>query len=262
VTVASLPNDVEMLRAYDTAAGVRPWAKLQGATAWPKGARNTTALDLFRSPAPDAPAILYFDAVLSYRDVDDLSNRLAGWLFAHGVGRGVRVAIILQNTPQFLIAAVAAWKLGAIVVGLNPMYRKAELEKLFADCAPRAIICHDDQWSTVVAAAGGLVPAELVLWTSGRELQSRNETRVLPPESDPAPIRRLPASSPIQHALSRRSNLAPTMSGCCSTRRAPRDCRKERCSRTATSFTTRGCAWRIWGSARSHASSAWRRCFM
>lgn len=187
MTMAALPGEVEILRAYDKAAGTRPWAKLQSAATWTESARNTTALDLFRSAPPDAPAIFYFDAALSYRDIDDLSNRLAGWLFAHGVGRGDRVAIILQNTPQFVIAAVAAWKLGAIVVGLNPMYRKAELEKLFADCAPRAIICHDDQWSTVVEATGGLVQAELVIWTSGRELLSRNETRVLPLESDRAP---------------------------------------------------------------------------
>jgi long-chain acyl-CoA synthetase len=185
--MSALPGDVEILRAYEKAADARPWAKLQDAAAWAESGRNATALDLFRSAPPDAPAIFYFDAVLSYRDVDDLSNRLAGWLFAHGVGRGDRVALILQNTPQFVIAAVAAWKLGAIVVGLNPMYRKAELEKLFADCGPRAIVCHDDQWSTVVEAAGGLVQAGLVLWTSGRELQSRNETRVLPPASDPAP---------------------------------------------------------------------------
>jgi long-chain acyl-CoA synthetase len=187
VTKAALPGDDEMLRTYDKAAGVRPWAKLQAAAASPESARNTTALDLFRSAPPKASAIFYFDAALSYGDVDDLSNRLAGWLFTQGVGRADRVAIILQNTPQFIIAAVAAWKLGAIVVGLNPMYRQAELEKLFADCAPKAIICHDDQWPIVVEAARGLVEAELVLWTSGRELQSRNETRVLPPLSDPAP---------------------------------------------------------------------------
>jgi long-chain acyl-CoA synthetase len=187
VTMAALPGDIEILRAYDKAADARPWVKLPGVATWTDSAKNTTALDLFRSVPPDAPAIFYFDAALSYRDVDDLSNRLAGWLFAHGVGRADRVAIILQNTPQFVIAAVAAWKLGAIVVGLNPMYRKAELKKLFTDCTPKAIVCHDDQWSTVVEAAAGLVQAELVLWTSGRELHSRNETRVLPPESDPAP---------------------------------------------------------------------------
>ncbi len=184
---ASPPGGAEIMLAYDKAARVRPWTRLHEAKQPPVDTGNMTALDLFRAARREAPALYYFDAALSYADVDDLSNRLAGWLFAHGVGKGDRVAIILQNTPQFVIAAVAAWKLGAIAVGLNPMYRKAELEKLFADCAPGAIICHDDQWSTVVESAGGLIQSELVLWTSGRELQNRNETRVLPPESDRIP---------------------------------------------------------------------------
>jgi long-chain acyl-CoA synthetase len=185
--IGALPDEAEILRAYDMAAGAKPWASLQGAATWAERGRNATALDLFRSAPQGAPAIFYFDAALSYGDVDDLSNRLSGWLFAHGVGRGDRVAVILQNTPQFVVAAVAAWKLGAIVVGLNPMYRKAELEKLFADCTPRAVICHDDQWSTVVEAVGALVQTGLVLWTSAREFQSRNDTRLLPPDSNPAP---------------------------------------------------------------------------
>ena len=184
---ASPSGVAEIARTYEEAARNRPWTRLHGATQPPADTGNATALDLFRAAHRDAPALYYFDAVLNYADVDDLSNRLAGWLVAHGVGRGDRVAIILQNTPSFVIAAVAAWKLGAIVVGLNPMYRRAELDKLFVDCAPRAIICHDDQWSTVVEAVGGLVQANLVLWTSGREFQSRNDTRLLPPESDPAP---------------------------------------------------------------------------
>jgi long-chain acyl-CoA synthetase len=181
VTMAAHLSEVEILRAYDKAAGARPWTKLHGATAWVESGSKTTALDLFRSAPPDAPAIFYFDAALSYRDVDDLSDRLAGWLFAHGVGKGDRVAIILQNAPQFVICTVAGWKLGATVVSLNPMYRKAELEKLFADCAPRAIICHEDQWSTAVEAAGGLPHPDLVLWTSAREFQHRNDTRVVQP---------------------------------------------------------------------------------
>jgi long-chain acyl-CoA synthetase len=181
VTRAARLSDVEILRAYDKAAEARPWTKLHGATAWVESGSKTTALDLFHSAPPDAPAIFYFDAALSYRDVDDLSDRLAGWLFAHGVGKGDRVAIILQNAPQFVICTVASWKLGATLVSLNPMYRKAELEKLFADCAPRAIICHEDQWSTAVEAAGGLPRPDLVLWTSGREFQHRNDTRVIQP---------------------------------------------------------------------------------
>ena len=107
-------------------------------------------LDLFDAAPREATAIFYFDAILTYAELDRLSDRLAGWLAASGVGRGDRVAIILQNTPQFLVAAVAAWKLGAIVVSLNPMYRTPELQKLFADCRPKVVLCHDDQWDTVL----------------------------------------------------------------------------------------------------------------
>ncbi|MDR3466989.1 MAG: AMP-binding protein [Xanthobacteraceae bacterium] len=182
---ASAPSGVETLQAYEDAARFRPWLKLQGEAA--PAASNATALDVFRAAPRGAPALFYFDTMLSYGDLDDLSDRLAGWLATRGIGRGDRVAVILQNTPQFVIATVATWKLGAVVVGLNPMYRKAELEKLFADCAPRAIICHDDQWQTVVDAAAGRVAPENVLWTSGHEFQRRNDARVLPPDAGAAP---------------------------------------------------------------------------
>lgn len=138
-----------------------------------------TALDLFRSVSPTAPAVFYFDATLSYGHVDLMSSRLAAYLQSHGVQRGDRVAIILQNTPQFVITAVAAWKAGAIVVSLNPMYRTPELRKLFADCSPKAVFCQDDQWENVRPAAEAVDPA-LFLWTSGRESQTRNDPRVVP----------------------------------------------------------------------------------
>lgn len=100
--------------------------------------------------------------MLGSRDIDDLSNRPAGRLSAaNNIRPGDRVAIILQNCPSFVIATIAAWNLGAIVVGLNPMYRKAELEKLFADCTPRAMICHDDQWPVVVEAARHTIGPDL-----------------------------------------------------------------------------------------------------
>ncbi len=182
MTQGSRISEAEALQAYEDAAQFRPWLKLHGAaTVPPRDA--ATALDLFRAASPEAPALFYFDRVLSYAAVDGLSDHLAGWLAARGVGAGDRVALILQNTPQFVIATVATWKLGAIVVGLNPMYRSAELQKLFADCTPRAVICHGDQWQSVVEAAAK-VAADCVLWTSGRDFQSRNEPRVLPQDTD------------------------------------------------------------------------------
>ncbi len=178
-----------LLDAYEAAATVRPWIKL-----YPHGAKapepdEQTALDLFRSAAPRALAAIYFDARLTYEEIDRLSDRLAAWLAGKVVGPGDRVAVILQNTPQFLIATIAAWKLGAIVVSLNPMYRTSELSRLFSDCSPKAIICHDDQWGVVGNAANGPVDPELVLWSSGREFTTRIDARVLPPPTD-APFER------------------------------------------------------------------------
>ncbi|WOH85291.1 AMP-binding protein [Bradyrhizobium sp. BEA-2-5] len=116
---------------------------------------------------------------MTYADVDRFSDRLAARFAQKGVGRGDRVAVILQNVPQFVIVSVAAWKLGAIVVSLNPMYRTPELFKLFRDCEPKAVICHDDQWDNVFPAAASVDP-ELVFWTGAREFQTRNDVRVLP----------------------------------------------------------------------------------
>ena len=176
--MTSTTDNANLGKTYEERS-VRPWTSLYAASAAPPQPGALTVLDLFRAVPREAPAIFYFDAVLTYADVDRLSDRLAGWLASKRVVRGDRVAIILQNIPQFLIAAVAAWKLGAIVVSLNPMYRTPELLKLFADCLPKAVLCHDDQWDAVLAAAASVEPG-LVLWTSGREFQTRNDARVLP----------------------------------------------------------------------------------
>jgi long-chain acyl-CoA synthetase len=74
-------------------------------------------------------ALLFKGARISYRQLDDESNALAAALMALGVKRGDRVALLLPNCPQFLIAEFGAWKAGAVVVPLNPTYSERELEQ-------------------------------------------------------------------------------------------------------------------------------------
>jgi long-chain acyl-CoA synthetase len=181
VTDALAADVGETVVAYEEASRTRPWISLyRDMNAQPVDGGSLTVLDLFRAAPRAAPAIRYFDATLDYAEVDRLSDGLAGWLAARGVKMGDRIAIILQNTPHFIIATVATWKLSAVVVSLNPMYRQPELERLFTDCSPRAILCHENDWSTVAAAANILTNPPLVLWASGREFQRRNDSRVLP----------------------------------------------------------------------------------
>jgi long-chain acyl-CoA synthetase len=157
------------------------WRALYPAAARERGETPHTALDMFKQAVSldaHAPALIYFDATLSYGEVDDLSDRLAYHWGVGGVVAGDRIAIILQNVPHFAIATVAAWKIGAIPVTMNPMYRTAELIKLFGDCEPRAILCHDADQATVAAAADASVS---LLTVSAHDFQSRGDTRVLPP---------------------------------------------------------------------------------
>ncbi|MEA2254345.1 MAG: long-chain acyl-CoA synthetase, partial [Solirubrobacteraceae bacterium] len=116
---------------------------------------HESALAMFQATArrlPDAPAIHYFDATLTHRDVDELSDALAAALAARGVGPGDRVALYLQNVPQFPIAALAAWKAGAIAVSVNPMLKQRELDTLLNDSGAVALVTHESLWRDVARA--------------------------------------------------------------------------------------------------------------
>ena len=182
---ASSPETLAQLAAYDEAAQARPWEYLTGLRPTSVSDDEVTALSLFRAARGPAHALTYFDRKLDYTTLDELSDRLAAWWHAKGIGRGDRVAIVLQNTPAFVIAVVAAWKLAAIAVPLNPMYRVPELTKLFDDFAPGAVVCHDDQWATVAEAAAGRINADALLWSEPGQMQSTNDARVLPAPAVP-----------------------------------------------------------------------------
>jgi long-chain acyl-CoA synthetase len=79
---------------------------------------------------PDYPAVLFKGRRISWRQLHRLSLAMAAGLQAAGVLPGERVAILMPNCPQFIIAQLGAWQAGAIVVPLNPTY--AEDELLFA----------------------------------------------------------------------------------------------------------------------------------
>ena len=87
-----------------------------------------------------APALLYFDRTLSWDELDRLSDRLAGALQADGFRPGDRLAAMLQNMPQFVIAMVAAWKAGGALVTVNPMNQARELEAILRDSRPHSLI--------------------------------------------------------------------------------------------------------------------------
>ena len=160
----------------------RPWTRL-----YAKGhsadirVEHPHALSLFQSAAKraaDLPAIQYFDGTLSYGEVDALSDSLAVALLERGITRGDRVALYLQNVPQFVIGMVAIWKAGAIAVSINPMNRERELGLLLEDSRPAAIFAHETAYSEVLAKVLPDHSVATVITTSELEFQTRNDPRL------------------------------------------------------------------------------------
>jgi len=77
---------------------------------------------------PDSPCTIFKGAKVSYREMNDLTDRLAAGLASLGVKKGDRVGIFMPNTPQFVLAYFAILKLGAVVVATNPLYSAREIE--------------------------------------------------------------------------------------------------------------------------------------
>ncbi|MEW1888166.1 AMP-binding protein [Streptomyces sp. IBSBF 3010] len=130
--------------------------------------------------APDHPALAYFDGRLTYRETDELSDSVAGHLAARGLERGDRVAIMLQNSPQFVLALLGAWKAGATVVPLNPMYKSAEVGHVLKDAQVTVLICSDRAWEAYLRDTAAAAPGVRIALTACElDLQTQNDERVL-----------------------------------------------------------------------------------
>jgi len=85
-------------------------------------------LDALAREQPRRPALLFKGSEVSYDRLQRESDAFAAALAALGVRHGDRVALILPNCPQFFVAEIGAWKVGAIVCPINPTYTEREME--------------------------------------------------------------------------------------------------------------------------------------
>src|SRR3712207_2775883 len=91
----------------------RPWLALYGDSPADYEIEFPDALSMFRDGLrrdPDGVALRYFDGEITRRELDAQSDALASALLARGFSRGDRLAVYLQNVPQFVLAMVATWK--------------------------------------------------------------------------------------------------------------------------------------------------------
>jgi long-chain acyl-CoA synthetase len=101
----------------------------------------------------DRVALDFFGATTTYRQLGDQVVRMANVLLGLGVRRGDRVALVMPNCPQHVVAFYAVLRLGAVVVEHNPLYTREELQHQFDDHGAEVAITWDKVASTLQQVA-------------------------------------------------------------------------------------------------------------
>jgi long-chain acyl-CoA synthetase len=92
---------------------------------------------------PNNPALLFQGTTVTYKQLDEMVSRFATALSDFGVKPGDRVATLLPNLVQMVVATYGAWRIGGIVVMNNPLYTDRELEHQLNDSGSTFLICLD-----------------------------------------------------------------------------------------------------------------------
>jgi long-chain acyl-CoA synthetase len=169
------------------------------------------AMEMFRASlrrAPDAVLVRYFGTDLTVAEVDGITDALAAGFAELGLEPGGRVAVFLQNVPQFLLAMVATWKAGGIMVSANPMYRERELAHVLSDSEPTLLVALESLYEEVAVSVVPGSSVRAVVTTS--ELDYVTDT---PPPVVLAGVtrRRPPATHDLLTLVERhRDSAAPT----------------------------------------------------
>jgi len=107
-----------------------------------------TLVDLLNAAVekyPENVFVRFRQAAFTYGEMGGWIDHFSRNLLKLGVKKGERVAMLLPNLPQFVIAYYAILRIGGIVVALNPNYKLPEYQFLFRNAAPMTVICLDTQ---------------------------------------------------------------------------------------------------------------------
>ncbi|MHA1821608.1 MAG: AMP-binding protein [Promethearchaeota archaeon] len=134
-----------------------PWYKSKY---WPKDVPHQleyddekTMYDLLEDNAKEVPdwnALWFLESWVTYKELKDYVDRFASGLLQIGVKQGDVIALILPNSIQYVVSYYAAIKIGAIVTGVNPTYKPAEVLHQLHECNVKYAIILDSLNETML----------------------------------------------------------------------------------------------------------------
>jgi long-chain acyl-CoA synthetase len=101
---------------------------------------------------PDRACTIFKGAAISYKEMNEITDHVAGALVAMGVKKGDRVGIFMPNTPQFVMAYFGILKAGGVVVATNPLYTPPEIEHQANDSGIEVMFVMTNFYKTIKAA--------------------------------------------------------------------------------------------------------------
>ena len=112
---------------------------------------------------PDRPAIAFFGKHMTYARLLEETERFSSVLSGLGASKGDRVALVLPNCPQYVVAYYAAVRLGATVVGNNPLYTEREMAHQLGDCGPKVTVTLENFYRQMSSVAESVDVGELLV---------------------------------------------------------------------------------------------------
>ena len=103
---------------------------------------------------PDKPFVLYYDQVITYAEVNERSNRVAGYLKEMGVKKGDVVSVMVLNSPEVYYTMFGAQKLGAIAGAVNYMLKGPEIAHVLDDSRPKVAFVSSEFMKDFAAGYG------------------------------------------------------------------------------------------------------------
>jgi fatty-acyl-CoA synthase len=112
----------------------------------------------------DKPFLVFYDTVVTFADVLDEATRIAGFLEGHcGVRKGDRVLLMMQNSPQFVIAYYGILRANAVVVPINPMNLTQEILRYAEDAGASTAIVSQELYPRVEPLLGSTRLAHVIV---------------------------------------------------------------------------------------------------
>ncbi|SFQ87448.1 fatty-acyl-CoA synthase [Halopseudomonas formosensis] len=162
---------------------------------------------------PQHPAIIYYGTTLTYAELEQQAEALAGYLQRAGVQAGDRVLLYMQNSPQFVIGFYAILRANAVVVPVNPMNRKAELEYLIADTEAEVALCGRELLDNISGLVGHTQLREVIVSAYGEYVREPTDLALPDAVTLDSSLPELPGLTPWQQAMEAAYQPGPLTAG-------------------------------------------------